>query len=170
MKPQDILFILKLVSLGEKQWVFNKLAVDLGMSASEVHAASKRALNARLVVKLTDSIRPNQRNVKEFLWHGIQYVFVPEKSGVVRGMPTAHAAEPLVSLFASSDDLPPVWPDPEGSMRGESFSPLYPSVPRAAKNDRKLYQLLALVDALRGGRARERELAKGLMSNMLSQS
>jgi len=37
--------------------------------------------------------------------------------------------------------------------------PLYPSVPEAANKDEKLYELLALADALRVGRAREKELA-----------
>jgi hypothetical protein len=32
-------------------------------------------------------------------------------------------------------------------------------VPQAALEDKRLYELLALVDALRDGRARERELA-----------
>ncbi len=96
----------------------------------------------------------------EFLTFGIQYVFVPERSGLIRGMPTAHAVEPLLSHFMSNNEPPPVWPDPEGEVRGESFSPLYKSAPKAAKNDSELYQLLALVDAIRGGRAREREIAK----------
>jgi hypothetical protein len=36
---------------------------------------------------------------------------------------------------------------------------LYQSVPQAVANDQKLYELLALVDAIRDGRARERNLA-----------
>jgi hypothetical protein len=39
------------------------------------------------------------------------------------------------------------------------LAPLYKSVPYAAKRDLKLYALLALVDAVRDGRARERNLA-----------
>lgn len=39
-----------------------------------------------------------------------------------------------------------------------AFSPLYKSAPQAARRDEKLYELLALVDAIRG-RARERDLA-----------
>ncbi len=50
-------------------------------------------------------------------------------------------------------------PDPKGEVRGESFSPLYKSAPKAAKKDPKLYELLVLVDAIRGGRARERGFA-----------
>ena len=75
-------------------------------------------------------------------------------------MPTTHAASPLNVHFQASQELPPVWPDAEGTLRGESFSPLYRSAVAASKKDTKLYELLALVDAIRGGRAREREIAK----------
>lgn len=168
LKPQDILFLLKLVCVGKNHWSFNKLALELGMSPSEVHAAAKRALAARLAVKEGDSIWPNIRNLGEFLEHGIQYTFVPERGELNRGMPTAYAAAPLDSIFGSYE-FPPVWPDPEGEVRGESFSPLYRSVPKAAKNDPMLYMLLALVDAIRGGRAREREIAKNELRKALEQ-
>lgn len=161
LKPQDILLLLKLVVLGEKPWSFNRLALELGMSASEVHAAAKRALAAKLAVKEGVNIRPNIPSLEEFLLHGIQYVFVPERGELTRGTPTAYAAAPLDSYFVvESNEPPPVWPDPEGKVRGESFSPLYKSASVAAKNDPALYQLLVLVDAIRGGRAREREIGK----------
>lgn len=168
LKSQDVLFLLKLIALGDKGWSFNKLALELGMSPSEVHAAAKRAIEARLAVKKDDSIKPNKRNLEEFLMHGIQYVFIPDRGSLTRGIPTAHAAEPLVSAFIPDDEPPPIWPDPEGDVRGESFSPLYKSAPKAARNDPKLYMLLALVDAIRGGRARERELAKKELSIRLN--
>lgn len=167
LKPQDILFLLKLVSLGRQTWSFNGLAVELNMSPAEVHAASKRGVAANLAVKRGDDIHPNIRNFLEFLLHGIQYVFVPERGPLVRGMPTSHAAEPLSSYFIEDTEPPPVWPDPEGTARGESFSPLYPSVPQAARKDQKLYELLVLVDAIRGGRARERQLAKRELTERL---
>ncbi|MDO9620597.1 MAG: hypothetical protein Q7I91_01690, partial [Moraxellaceae bacterium] len=66
------------------------------------------------------------------------------------------------------DELPPVWPSPEGTVRGLSFSPLYRSAPEAALRDIKLHELLALADALRGGRARERKLAAELIHQHLS--
>lgn len=160
LKSQDVLLLLKLVSIKNKDWSFNKIAIELGMSPSEVHAASKRAVNAKLAIKQEGQVRPIIRNLLEFLIHGIQYVFVPERSGLIRGMPTAHAAEPMISHFTPNNEPPPVWPDPEGKVRGESFSPLYQSAPYAAKHDFDLYQLLALVDAVRGGKARERETAK----------
>jgi hypothetical protein len=44
-------------------------------------------------------------------------------------------------------------------VRGIAFSPLYKNAPQAALRDPKLYELLALVDAIREGRSREREIA-----------
>lgn len=169
LKPQDILFLLKLVAYGKNHWSFNKLAVELGMSPAEVHAAAKRALAARLAVKEDDKVWPNISNLEDFLLHGIQYVFVPEHGGLNRGMPTSYASAPLNVHFVADEEPPPVWPDLEGEIRGESFSPLYKSVPVAAKHDPELYQLLALVDAIRGGRARERDLAKKELKKRLAQ-
>src|SRR5436189_151391 len=65
---------------------------------------------------------------------------------------------PLNQHFATSFEPPPVWPYADGSVRGTEFSPLYKNAPKAA-SDPKLYELLALVDAIRDGRAREREVA-----------
>ena len=52
-----------------------------------------------------------------------------------------------------------VWPSAKGTMKGQSIIPLYPSVVEAVQKDYKLYELLALIDALRVGKAREREIA-----------
>jgi len=82
-----------------------------------------------------------------------------ERGGPTRGTPTAEAAPPLNQIVAQDFPFPPVWPDPTGLVRGIAFSPLHKTVPQAAKGDDGLYQLLALLDAIREGRAREREIA-----------
>ena len=158
LKPQDILVALKLLSLPKGAWSYPQLAVALFMSASEVHASVQRATRSGL---LQDNAlhAPNRRALLEFLVHGIKYAFPAEHGRLTRGVPTAHAAPPLVGQFAATDALPPVWPDPEGTVRGEEFEPLYRSAPKAAREDPQLYEWLALVDAVRSGRARERELA-----------
>ncbi|WP_316369114.1 hypothetical protein [Candidatus Thiodiazotropha sp. CDECU1] len=159
LKPQDILVLLKLVTLGDQSWSYNRLAIELGMSPSEVHGAVKRVLKAQLAVHIDRVIQPNFRNLEEFLIHGIRYAFVPERGEMTRGMPTAHAAPPLSDRIVPDQEPPPVWPDPEGEARGMIFSPLYRSAPVASRNDPALYELLALVDAIRGGKARERSIA-----------
>ena len=82
-----------------------------------------------------------------------------------RGMPTAHAAAPVVSLIVQSTEPVPVWPHKDGRVRGVTFYPLYPTVPDAANNNPALYELLALVDAVRGGSPRERALASKELNN-----
>lgn len=168
LKPQDILVLLKLISIGQQNWSYNRLAIELSMSPSEIHAAVKRALGAGLASQRDKRITPNVRNLEEFLCHGIRYVFVVERGGMTRGMPTTHAASPLDAVFVPDSEPIPVWPDAEGSARGLSFSPLYKSVPIAAKSDPKLYELLVLVDAIRGGRARERSYAINELKQRLS--
>ena len=157
LKPQDIVILLKLVTLGSRPWSYSSLAYELVMSPSEVHSGIKRAAAARLF----DSQRnlPIIQALKEFLVHGVKYAYPPDRGALTRGMPTSYAAPPLDTLIAQTSEPPPVWADPEGATRGYEFSPLYKSVSKAAAKDSTLYELLALVDAIRDGRARERELA-----------
>jgi len=159
LKPQDILVVLKLLALGRRSWSYAWLAVQLGMSPSQLHSAVKRALAAQLAIQEGDQIIPNLRNLEEFLVHGLKYVFVAAHGGMTRGIPTGHAAPPLNKHIVATGEPPPVWPDAKGEARGSAFSPLYSLAPQAARSDTKLYELLVLVDAIRGGRARERELA-----------
>jgi hypothetical protein len=167
LKPQDLLVLLKLVALGQERWSYNGLATDLGMSPSEVHAAVKRAVVAHLAIARGEGVTPSIPALREFLAHGVRYAFVPERGALTRGMPTAHAASPLRTELAASAEFPPVWPDPEGEARGLAFSPLYKAAPKAARKDPRLYELLTLVDAVRGGGARERTLALKLLERRL---
>ena len=103
----------------------------------------------------------------EFLVHGVKYAFAPERGGLTRGVPTGYAAAPLDKVIAGSSDPPPVCPHAEGKVRGYAFAPLYPTEPAAALRDAALYELLALVDAIRDGRARERSLARQALEKRL---
>jgi hypothetical protein len=158
LKPQDIFIMLKLVVRDGSEWSYPALSHELSMSSSEVHAGVKRAVAARLI----DMHRkiPVKSNLLEFLIHGVKYAYPPDRGGLTRGIPTSYAASPLKALITQPDEPPPVWPDPEGPVRGYEFSPLFSAVPAASKVDPKLYELLALVDAIRDGRARERKIAK----------
>ena len=165
LKPQDICVLLKIVVLEGTPWSYSQLAYELGMSASEVHAGVKRAAEASLMRLEEGWGTPDPEALEELLVHGLKYVFAPVRGGLARGIPTSFAAPGLSALpglgtlLARSDEPPPVWPDEEGEVRGYEFSPLYKSVPFAARRDAKLYELLALVDAIRGGSTEEREAA-----------
>jgi hypothetical protein len=160
LKPQDVCVLLKIVALGRVPWSYSQLAYELGMSASEVHAGVKRSMEASLIRLDEGWGFPDPSALGEFLVHGLRYVFAPARGGLVQGLPTAHAAAPLNRfLILQSGEPPPVWPDPQGEVRGLEFAPLYKSVPQAARRDPRLYELLALVDAIRGGDTQQRVAA-----------
>jgi hypothetical protein len=163
-KSLDVIVLLKLL-LSEQSKTYVQLSQELGISASEIHAAVRRGIEAGLIDP--QSRKPMRRPLEDYLLHGVRYAFPAKLGAVSRGIPTAHATLPL-SEHIHSDDLPPVWPDPEGKVRGQTLEPLYHSAPKAAKSDPKLYELLALVDALRSGRARERKLAEDEIKKRLS--
>ena len=171
LKPQDVMVALKFVASGPRKWTYVDLAHELYMSASEINAGVKRALNAGLLnppVAPGSPFLPNRRALNEFLVHGIKYAFPPDRGELTRGLPTAAAAPPLLAILLDSGDPPPVWPSPEGPKRGYSFSPLYRTASKAALVDTRLYELLALVDAIRGGTVREHNLAVAALEARLA--
>ena len=170
LKPQDVLVLLKLALRDDDAWSYPRIAAELGLSASEVHASLKRAVLAKLAVAhKPKGFRVQSQNLFEFLVHGAKYAFPVVRGPVTRGHPTAYAAPVLRKRIVEGEGLPPVWPDPEGPVRGESFSPLYPSqsVIRAILEDSPLYDAVALVDAIRGGSARERQVATELLEQLV---
>lgn len=155
MKPQDIVILLKIIALDTDKWQQKPLAVALGLSQSEVSQSVARSQYAGLL--FGDGKQVMKSVLLEFLQYGLAYVF-PQKPGpIVRGIATAHSALPLSQIIDSAENY--VWPYAKGNMRGQGIVPLYKSVPEASLNDQKLYELLALTDALRIGKAREKALA-----------
>jgi hypothetical protein len=163
--PQDVLALIKLVSYGGKRPPIAQMAADLGLSPSQVHASLKRLERSRLVAPKAHE--PLLRAVEEFLVHGVKYAFPALRGEATRGIPTAYAAAPLNAHIAAGSELPPVWPDADGAVRGLTLEPLHKAAPAAAKKDPGLYELLALVDALRDGRVRERQIAERALTARL---
>ena len=160
LRPQDVVVLAKLIAHAGPRPAFAQMGADLYMSASSVHAAVKRLVSARLVSGDVEDARPIAYAIEEFLVHGVRYAFPAKRGEVTRGMPTGYAAPPLSRQIVRNDEPPPVWPHPDGKTRGATLEPLYPTVPAAALRDSALYELLALIDALRDGRARERKIAE----------
>lgn len=155
MSPLDVVVLLKLISLDDQPWNQKPLAEALYMSQSEISKSFARSKYAGLIDPSGKLVR--RLALMDFLKSGIAYAFPQQPGAVVRGIPTAHSAAPLSQVIQSTE--PYVWPSAKGTVRGQSIVPLYPSVVDAVQNDPKLYELLALVDALRVGRAREKEIA-----------
>jgi DNA-binding Lrp family transcriptional regulator len=154
LRPLDIPVALRLVE--EPGSTYQQIHEDLGISASTAHGAVERLTRAGLV-------HPHQRKVNrsallEFLEHGIQYAFPADVSERrVRGVPTAHAAPVFGGEIVGEDVY--VWPHPNGPAMGDAMEPLYDQATSLPTRCASVYDMLALVDALRVGRARERRIA-----------
>lgn len=156
MRPQDIAVLLKMITLGDRPWTGVELAQALQLSPAEVSNSLKRSALAGLV----DSTkrRVARKALLEFLKHGLPYAFPTRPGRMVRGVPTAHSAAPLRSTFNGADAY--VWPYAKGDTQGQAIAPLYPGAVVAALTDSALHELLALADALRVGKTRERSEAE----------
>lgn len=135
------------------------LATSTGVSKSEVNASLKRSIAVGLLhySETTRYPRVNITALLEFIIHGMKYVFPATPSAIRRGIPTAFAAPALVGLLADSPssvtasktEFIHIWPDALGKEKGQAITPLFKTVPKAVKKDLRLYQYLALVDAIR---------------------
>jgi hypothetical protein len=156
MRPQDILILLAVVQQDTKAWLGKDIAYLLGISGGEVSESLRRSRKAGLFNDVSKKV--NKPALFEFMVHGMRYVFPQHAGPVARGIPTSVSASPLAQRTESSEKY--VWPHPKGTLRGHSIEPLYPTVADASLRSPELYALFSLTDALRTGKARERELAK----------
>lgn len=183
LKPQDIVILLKILSTmasakGNPDDLLsqNTLATLLCMSASEVNAGIKRLVGAGLLGPI---LRGPQKNkivllpikaaCEECLISGVKYFFPGQLGAYTRGIATSYAAPLFEKHILLGNDPIPVWPYGEGEQRGLALAPLYRSVPRsiALYRDQLFYELLVLIDAIRSGRARERNIAIKLLKEKL---
>ena len=163
MKSQDILILLKLVSLHKKQPIVPEdfsvraLAAATGIGKTEVNQSLNRSLASGLakIDRKHQLPKANSKALFELIAYGIRYVFPPRPGEVLRGLLTCFEAPGLKGLVSSIGDYHYVWPDPESSDRGQAIAPLYKTAAFAAKKDPELYRNMALVDAIRLGEARE---------------
>lgn len=162
LKPVDVVVCLLLAEApGAKYEELSKL---LDISVSMAHGAVRRLQDAGL-------LRPDSKSVnwlafREFLAHGVRYAFPARPGEEVRGVPTAHSAPPLAKLIVAEDAL--VWPSAYGEVRGRALAPLYKRAAELPQRCPSVYESLALVDALRVGRIRERELAAKQLDRKLA--
>lgn len=172
MHPQDIVVLAKLIShYNDANWTQNSIAAELCISPSQVNAALKRLVAAGLLTPYSppDKPRPIIQACEEFFIHGLKYIFPVQLGASSRGVPTSYAAPSFRGEIVLGNDPILVWPYGDGTERGSALEPLYPSVPESISKypDPIFYDILTLLDALRVGRARERNIAKQRLSEIL---
>jgi hypothetical protein len=167
LKPQDILVVLKFISPDTAaRQTYATLGGSLGLSASEAHAAVRRATHSGLLLadparpESLPHMRPRTPALEELLCYGLRYFLPAEEGRLTIGIPTAESAPPLSAQLAGGSEPPRVWPHPRGTTRGIALKPIYPSAPDAALGDPILAEWLALADALRAETGRIAGLAR----------
>ena len=178
LKPQDIVILLKLLSkinsLPDEPWSLSQLATYLCMSTSEIHAGVKRLVLSGLLGLGYREDKPIYLPIisacEECLISGIKYFFPAELGAYTRGIATSYAAPIFAKHILLGDDPIPVWPYAEGDQRGLALKPLYSSVPYSLTQypDQLFYELLTLIDAIRSGRVRERNVAIKLLKERIN--
>jgi hypothetical protein len=160
LKPFDLVLAAKVFANNDEEYLLSDLATDFGVSVSTIHGALMRCETARLLSRSAGSIRSLRPAFREFAIHGAKYTFPAVLGRATRGIPTSIGSPFLALYFDKSDALVPVWPHPEGSAWGFELVPLHPGVPNACLRDQRMYKVLAFIDAIRVGAAREREIAR----------
>ena len=172
IKPQDIVVLAKLLAYKtNKDWSQNSIASELCLSPSQINSAFKRLVEVGLITPYYPPNKPKPilQACEEFFLHALKYVFPAKLGELSRGIPTSYAAPVLSEQIVAGSDPIPVWPYGEGTERGLALQPLYPSVPESiAKHpDPLFYDLLTLIDAIRSGRVREKQIAAQKISTIL---
>ena len=155
MSPQDIVVLLKIIASGDEPWLQIPMAKRLGLAQSEMSRSIARSKYAGLLDSTGRKVR--RLALMDFIEYGLPYAFPQRPGSLVRGVPTSHSAAPLKDQIQSDENF--VWPHATGKVKGQAVIPLYKSVPEAAQNDPLLHELLALVDAIRVGSSREKQIA-----------
>ncbi|WP_417692990.1 hypothetical protein [Pseudomonas sp.] len=148
------------------------LQASLGISKTEIASALKRCqlIGLLRLDPTTQLPRVNSKALLGFIEHGLRYVFPVKPAEIVRGIPTSFSAPVLQDKLMSGGDLIHVWPDAFGNKKGQSITPLFKTVPGAVKKDARLYEYLALIDAIRLGNAREANLANEILRDKVLQA
>ncbi len=168
LRAQDLLVLYKYVADPESARSFAAMGESLRMSASQVHRSVERCVASGLAYQRgRGQWEPARANLYTFAVHGVRFAFATKLGAIQRGVPTAYGMPPLSEDLNIADTEIPVWPHPEGTVRGPSVEPLAKYVPEAALRDPKLHQILALQDTLRIGRARENRLAAHYLASEL---
>jgi len=167
LHAQDVVVAMKLAVLAEADWTYSSLAEALRLSPSQVHTSVGRLERCSLFSAPRRVVVT--RSLLEFLTHGVRYVFPATVGTLGRGVATASSALPLSTLLPSWGERF-VWPSSADEEVGQSVTPLIPSVPEVAVADAEFGALMALIDGIRLGKARERAVAIDELSKRLTVS
>jgi DNA-binding transcriptional MocR family regulator len=167
LSPSDIYVLAGTLADADKKPTLRELARELHIDHTLVHRALKRAEEAGLYRSASKQV--NRANFEELMTHAARFIAPAALGELTRGTPAAWAAKPVSKrIRQQGDEPPPVWPDIEGVVRGQALQPLHPAAVRASQESPALSDLLSIIDSLRAGDVRVRQVAADELHAVLS--
>jgi hypothetical protein len=165
VKDSDV-YVLSGLLVHDGAWTYRSLAERLRVPHAVVQRALSRTEDAGLYS--ASRRRVHLPHFEEFATHALRFVAPAQLGALVRGVPAAWAAPPMSGAISSSGkEPPPVWPYAHGRVRGQAVEPLHRAAPEAIEAWPDLGEILALLDSLRVGDARVRNVAGDFLSASL---
>jgi DNA-binding transcriptional ArsR family regulator len=156
----------------ESRFSVRSLAADTGISKSQISLSLKRMYDVGLAKndRRLGIPKTNSKALLEFIAYGIRYVFPAKEGELTRGIATSIAAPVLQGKLMTSGELSPVWPYAKGKTKGLTVEPLHPNIFQSVREDGRMYAFLALTDAVRLGKPRERNVAIDTLATLFNQN
>lgn len=165
VKGPDI-YVLSGLLTHDGEWSYRFLADRLRVPHPVVQRALSRAQEADLYSAERRAV--HVPHFEEFAVHALRFVAPAQLGALLPGVPAAWAAQPMASAIRSyGEEPPPVWPSARGGVRGQAVEPLHPAAPEASEGWPELGEILALLDSLRAGDSRVRQVAEDLLISLL---
>jgi hypothetical protein len=165
VKDSDV-YVLSGLLAHDGSWTYRPLAARLRVPHAVVQRALSRTEDAGLYS--APRRRVHLPHFEEFAIHALRFLAPARLGALTRGVPAAWAAPPMSGVITSSgEEPPPVWPYAHGQVRGQAIEPLHRAAPEAVGEWSDLGEILALLDSLRVGDARVRNVAEDFLSTRL---
>lgn len=169
LSPTDLYILAGALADDRDGVTLRELAGSLHVDHTLVHRALKRAEAAGLYASSSKQV--NRANFEELMTHAARFIAPARLGELTRGMPAAWAAEPISTIIHQpTGEPPPVWPDALGAMRGQALAPLHPSAVQASQDSPALASLLSIIDSLRAGDVRVRNIAASSLHEAIIQA
>lgn len=174
LQPVDCVMLLKLIAKRRERLTHRDLADELYLSRATVSVSIRRLFQSGLLRNDSndEKVMPIFAASEELIIHAIKYFFPAEIGKFTKGIPTGIAAPIFEGKLVLGNDPIFVWPYEKGTHKGMALEPLISNVPKSVyvNQDEDFYTLLALVDTIRVGRARERNIAIKILKEVLNES
>lgn len=144
MQSEDVLILLKIAVIDSSEWTPYELSIELGYSEEYILASISRLKEAGYLQKN----RPHIQKLKRFILEDLPELYPASPGKLTRGLYTGFSAQAGFS-FGVPRTSTWVWPKEDGQDWGQEIIPLSGNCCFAVLQDRKLKEVLSIIETLR---------------------